>query len=236
MLNIVICDDDENFIEIVKHYISLCMSEKIKLEYQLTTLNSIEELENHLKTNSTDIVFLDIMINEKNAMNWSIRNLHNTHTQLIFMTSYPQSAYNISESNCCYYLVKSRINAVNMQKALQRALQNTTQKSPDLKIIKSGQTNITVDMRDIVYVETANNNISIHLADGRDITVYSTLKEYAKTLPTNFLRCHKCYMVNMNYIKEYRQFKFILKDMTELPIPQKKFSKVIEAYKNYISI
>lgn len=234
MFKIVICDDDKSFAEIIEHYIAQCLRDKI--EYSLITFNSLKDLKEHINQDKVDIIFLDIMVNDKNAMNWSIENISDKHIQLIFMTSYPQSAYNISESRCCYYLVKSRINEENINKALQRAFQNISNNQPDLKIIRSKQRNVTVDLHDIVYIETDNNNILLHLADGKEVAVYSTLKNYSRSLPANFLRCHKCYMVNMNYIKEYRQYKFILNDMRELPIPQKKYRKVIEAYKNYINL
>ena len=41
---------------------------------------------------------------------------------------------------------------------------------------------------------------------------YSTLKEFEKELTPNFLRCHKSYMVNMNFIAGYEPYKFLLKN------------------------
>lgn len=234
MVNIVVCDDSEEFLEIISHKIEQCMKNKIQMEYSITCTKSIDELTQYLEKNNTDILFLDIMLNDENSMDWSIENIHNKYMQIIFMTSYPQCAYNISESNCCYYLVKSKISEENLYRALQRALQNTTKKDPNLTIVKSGAKNHIINFQDIQYIETFNNNITLHLKKTDNITVYSTLKEYAKTLPPNFLRCHKCYMVNMNHITSYEPHKFIIDSNETIPIPPKKYNETIQVYTNYL--
>lgn len=234
MVNIVICDDSTEYLEIIASKIEQCMKSKIKMEYNITCLSTIDELKPYLEKNNTDILFLDIMLNDENAMNWSIENIKNKYMQIIFMTSYPQCAYNISESNCCYYLVKSKITEENLYKALQRALQNTTKKDPNLTIVKSGNKNLIINFQDIQYIETFNNNITLHFKDSDNITIYSTLKEYAKNLPPNFLRCHKCYMVNMNHITSYEPHKFVIDSIETIPIPPKKYSEITNTYKNYL--
>lgn len=234
LVNISICDDSAEYLEIITSKIEHCMKNKIQMEYSITCLHSIEELKLHLENNNADILFLDIMMHDENAMNWSIENIQSKYIQIIFMTSYPQCAYNISESRCCYYLVKSKITQENLYKALQRALQNTTKKDPNLTIVKSGTKNLIINFQDIQYIETFNNNITLHFKKSDNITIYSTLKEYAKNLPPNFLRCHKCYMVNMNHITSYEPHKFIINSTEAIPIPPKKYNGIIKIYKNYI--
>lgn len=234
LINIVVCDDSSEYLEIITSKIKHCIENKIKMEYNIICLNSIEKLKQHLDDNNADILFLDIMLNDENAMNWSIENIQNKYMQIIFMTSYPQCAYNISESSCCYYLVKSRITEESLYKAFQRALQNTTKKDPNLTIVKSGNKNLIVNLQDIQFIETFNNNITLHFKKYANITIYSTLKEYAKSLPPNFLRCHKCYMVNMNHITSYEPYKFLIDSAEFIPIPPKKYNKIIEIYKYYI--
>ena len=96
-----------------------------------------------------------------------------------------------------------------------------------MTLIKSGNKNFIINYQDIYYIETFNNNLTIHLQDMDDITIYSTLKEYADKLPPNFLRCHKCYMVNMNHIKSYEPHKFVISTGESIPLPPKK-------YKNFL--
>lgn len=234
MIKIAICDDSKEFSSILEFKIGKCINELWGAEYQIDCFDSLTEFKDHLENNVVDIAFLDIMINNINSMNWSLSNVKGNYTQFIFMTSYPQCAYNLSETKCCYYIMKSKMTDEMLARALKKALQRTTKKDPHLTIIKSGSKNNVINFQDIVYIETFNNNLMLHVLEAENILIYSSLKEYSKTLPPNFLRCHKSFMVNMNHISSYEPYKFITKSGSELPIPPKKYNAVVKAYKNYI--
>lgn len=234
MINIAICDDSIDFQEIITQKIMSCMINKFEMDCTIKCFNQLSDFQKHLENNKVDIAFLDIMVNDENSMDWSIENLNNNYTQIIFMTSYPQCAYNLSEANCCYYIIKSRMNNEVLTKAIRRALQNTTKKDPNLTIVKLGSKNYIINYQDIIYIETFNNNLVLHIKDSDNITIYSSLKDYAEKLPPNFLRCHKSYMVNMNHINGYEPHKFNVISGNEIPIPPKKYNEIINTYKNYL--
>lgn len=235
MINIVICDDDAAYQEIIAHKIRDCIIKRFEMECNIICCSDMNELKAYIESDKIDIVFLDIMLSDENAMDWSINNINNSYTQIIFMTAFPQCAYSISETNCCYYLVKSRIDANNLTKALQRALQRTTKKDPNLTIVRLGNKNYIVNYQDILYIETFNNNIMLHIKDSNNITIYSSLKEYSDKLPPNFLRCHKSYLVNMNHIRSYEPHKFVLSSGENIPIPPKKYRNIVTLYENYLT-
>lgn len=234
MINIAICDDSIDFQEIITQKIMSCMINKFEMDCTIKCFSQLSDFQKHLENNKVDIAFLDIMVNDENSMDWSIENLNNNYTQIIFMTSYPQCAYNLSEANCCYYIIKSRMNNEVLTKAIRRALQNTTKKDPNLTIVKLGSKNYIINYQDIIYIETFNNNLVLHIKDSDNITIYSSLKDYAEKLPPNFLRCHKSYMVNMNHINGYEPHKFNVISGNEIPIPPKKYNEIINTYKNYL--
>lgn len=234
MVNIAICDDDKDFIEITEYKVRHCMENIFHAEHKISTFNDLNNLKKHLEHERTDILLLDIMVNDINSMDWSIENLRSSHTQIIFMTSFPQSAYSISEANCCYYIVKSRMDDMMLAKALKRALQGASKKDPNLTIVKTGHKNYIVNFQEIVYIETFNNNITLHLVGKDDIVMYSSLREYAKNLPPNFLRCHQSFMINMNHVAGYEPHKFTTDTAAEVPIPPKKYNAVIKEYLSYM--
>lgn len=234
MVNIIICDDDLSFQEILKCKVEHSMKKDFEIEYYINCVSNLDDFARYIDKNRVDIAFLDIMVNNENSMNWSINNLTNKYTQLIFMTSFPQCAYNISETNCCYYLDKSRLTPDALSKSLKRALQNSMKKDSNLTIVKSGSKRFVVNFKDVYYIETFNNNITIHLKDNKDITLYTSLNDYAKNLPPNFYRCHKSFMVNMNHIEGYEPHKFTLTNKISIPIPPKKYKETIKYYENYL--
>lgn len=234
MINIVICDDSQDFLEIIKHKILHCMKNKFKMECTIKCFSELETFRKHIENSKVDIVFLDIMLDNKNSMDWSIENLRNGYTQLIFMTSFPQCAYNLSETSCCYYIMKSKMTDETLANAIKRALQNTTKKDPNLTVVKLGSKNYVINYQDILYIETFNNNLVLNMKNSEKITIYSSLKDYADKLPSNFLRCHKSYMVNMNHIAGYEPHKFRVISGKEIPIPPKKYGEIIITYQNYL--
>lgn len=235
MINIVICDDDICFSEIIEHKIKTYVK-TLDFDFKITSVQSLDSLKELIGGGSADIVFMDIMVGGVNSVNWSIENIENKNVQIIFMTGFPTEAYNISEIQHCYYLIKSKLTEEQLSKAIKRAIQNLAQKSDSLTVIKAGSKNYTVSFQDILFVETFANNITIHLKNDRSITVYATLKSFLEKTPPCFLRCHKCYAINMNHVVSYEPHEFLLFSGDRIPVPPKKYNGVIESYKKYLSL
>lgn len=193
MLNIVICDDDIDFREIVEYKVRACLAGFFDTDYNIQKAASLSRLAEILTDTKVDVLFLDIMVGNENSMNWSINNIRSSYTQIIFMTSFPASAYNISDSNCCYFLLKSKMTDEKIEKALKRALEN-----------------------------------------GKEITIHTSLSKYEAELPIYFFRCHQSYIVNLNKIATYEPYKLVLSNGAEIPVPPKKYGKIIKQYKAYL--
>lgn len=57
-----------------------------------------------------------------------------------------------------------------------------------------------IDAKDICYFQADNNSTDIHLNNGEMITAFKTLKHFEGILPFPFIRIHKSYIVNRDYI------------------------------------
>lgn len=77
-----------------------------------------------------------------------------------------------------------------------------------------------IDMNFITFVESAGHNLLFHLLGGRTFKVLSAFKDYQRLLDLNpdFFRCHKSYMVNMRYVKDWSLSAFTLSDGDEVNI------------------
>lgn len=235
MLTVVICDDEPSYLELLALKIDKCIEDNLKIEHRAVCLSSLEQLNDFLTSEHADIVFLDIMINDTNSINWLMDCQHQFRSiPFIIMTGYPCETENLSEIECCYYLLKSKMTDNQLLKAIKRSINSITKNESRYKTISFGKKSIKLDFQNIVYIETYNNNILIHTVDKSIINVYSTLKEFSKTLTPNFLKCHKCYVVNMNYVNGYEPHSFILPDNEKIPIPPKKYKSVISSYRNYL--
>lgn len=232
MITIAICDDDKAFLEILEAKMQR-VATKIGLKNKIVSFNTLEEIQGY-GSDKIDICFLDVMLAEGNSLDWLTENDLKDKPQIIAVTAFPQEVYNLSKTDACFLLLKSHIDDKTLVCALQKALQNITNKK-NVILVSVGNKNHAICTDEIVYIESFNNNILLHLID-REITLYSTMKEFAKNLPFNFLQCHKSYIVNMNHITGFFRHSFTLKNGKTIPIPPKKFNEIIEEYSNYIKM
>jgi DNA-binding LytR/AlgR family response regulator len=232
MIKIVLCDDEKDYLQILEFKLNMQL-DAFNDEYEIRSFNNLGDLKEHLNENHCDILFLDIMVNDINSVGWSIDNIKNKKTQIIFMTAFPEEAYALSESKFCYYIIKPRLTEEMLKSALSKALLNITQKNSNLTTIKIGHNKYTINFHDVLYIESLNNSLKLYLTKG-EMIVYSTLKDFSSNLPMNFLKVHKSYIVNMNHITGFKPHKFTIDNGVEIPIPTKKYINITEQYESYI--
>ena len=92
-----------------------------------------------------------------------------------------------------------------------------------------------VNMRHITYLESAGHNLIIHLNDSRQLKVAAGFKYYQSLLDLNedFIRCHKSYMVNMEYVKEWEMEHFKLTDGSMVNISRPYWQTIRSMYACY---
>lgn len=235
MLRILICDDAVSYQEILSYKVNRILSEELHIEAELQCVSGVDELRTVLSAYTPDILFLDVMLEDKNSIDLLAQNkMQYGKTQIILMTAYPIEAYNLSEVSCCYYLIKSRLTDEQLARALKKAVGASAKKAADLELVKIGSKTYTINFQDILFIETFNNNIVLHMADGSTMNLYTTLKHFSKRLPASFLRCHKSYMVNMNHVLSYEPHQFRVTTRETVPIPPKKYAEITELYRKYM--
>ena len=78
----------------------------------------------------------------------------------------------------------------------------------------------------ILWIEATSDKHSILHTSAENIEVINTLNLLATEYSRWFLRCHQSYLVNPNYIKNIRRFKITLANGDEIPVPEKKYTKI----------
>ena len=232
MVRIAVCDDNKDFAEIFSTKISKTVTD-MGLKCDIITFQTLQELQS-FDSGRIDILFLDVMLSEGNSLDWLTENSLCHKPQIIAMTAFPQEVYNLSRTDTCFLLLKSHIDNKTLACALQKALQKISEKVNTI-IVGMGSKSHAIATDDIVFIESFNNNILLHLVDG-EINLYTTLKDFGKSLPFNFLKCHKSYIINMNHVTGFYRNFFTMKNGKTVPIPPKKYNSVIKEYSDYIKM
>lgn len=116
---------------------------------------------------------------------------------LVFTTSYINYVYKGYEVDAGNYITKpisKEIIYTEMNKAMLK--QNNAKKTI---MIKNNDGYFKVFLSEITYIETEGRNTVIHTCYGA-MKSFAKMQEYEDSLDNSFLRCHKSYIVNINYI------------------------------------
>ncbi|MGN1212100.1 MAG: LytR/AlgR family response regulator transcription factor [Candidatus Cryptobacteroides sp.] len=175
-----------------------------------------------------DVVFLDIEMNGVSGIDLAKK--LPPSTCLIFTTAYAHYALDGFEVDAVDFLHKpyfyDRFDRA-MQKAEQwlkmHDLLNISE-SPERKLVlKSDYKNVSISPDSILYVESIDNYVRVHLVDGTSILSKIPLRVVSDQLPADdFIRIHRSYLVARNRIVAYNKSEVTLSKSGEtLPVSKK---------------
>lgn len=156
-----------------------------------------------------DIVFLDIELNGTSGIELA-RQLPPSCC-LIFTTAYAHYALEGFEVNAVDFLHKpyfyERFNRA-MQKAetwlRMHDLLSASESSSRQLLLKSDYKNVTVSVDSILYIESIDNYIKIHSADGTSLLSKMPLRVIEEQLPKGeFVRIHRSFIIQKNRVESF---------------------------------
>lgn len=201
-----IVDDEAHAIEVLARYISATPGLELLGSEEDPVVAYTNLVENKLKP---EVVFLDIEMPKLSGL--ELAGLINLNSIIVFTTAYSNFAYEAFENNAVDYLLKP-ISYDRFLKSVQKvkeksennfSLFNKQQSSDNFCYIKSEVKGkmFKIKFEDIVFIEGLQNYIKINILSGQQYITYLTMKEVEKNLPSNFLRVHRSFIVNLAQIK-----------------------------------
>jgi two-component system LytT family response regulator len=178
-----------------------------------------------------DIVFLDIQMPRISGLEM-VGMLDQQHRPLIvFLTAFEEYALQAFEQCAFDYLLKP-IQTARLQKTLERLrtghqtqdISQLPQYQQPLKFIPCISSNRIwlLQLEDVAFVSSRIGGIYVTNKDGQESFTELTLRTLETRTP--LLRCHRQYLVNMNYLKEIRledQAELLLRDGQIVPVSRR---------------
>ncbi|EGT4826642.1 LytTR family DNA-binding domain-containing protein [Clostridioides difficile] len=199
MYRIVICEDDITQIAFLRECI-LKSLEGISSQIELFEFNSGEEL---LETNleGIDIFFLDIKMLQLTGMDVAkiIRETNDT-SEIIFITSivdYIQEGYKVRAYR---YLLKP-IDFGDLNESILSCMSDIIKKRENFMLIENKGIINKILINSIMYIEVRKKVLTIHTKNDTYYTKNSMDKIELELEKYNFFRCHKSYLINLEYIQ-----------------------------------
>jgi two-component system LytT family response regulator len=203
-LKVAIIDDEIPAIETLRYDLMENYADRIEIVF--TTTDPIEGVKK-LRNNTPELLFLDIEMPALSGMDL-LKLINDLDIQVLITTAFQEFAIEAVGTKAVAYLLKP-IQPEMLEKAMDQVFKNK-QTQPRNKILKDkiavadleGVELIPHD--EIVYCKSDGNYSTLFLVGNRKLTVSKALKHFSNNLPgTQFIRIHKSYLVNLNYIKKY---------------------------------
>lgn len=176
------------------------------------------EAMNLILKNKPDLVFLnmDNLIDDTFGFVKELNIYLNIVPDFVAISKTKDHAYQALKHNFIDYLLHP-ISELDLRKILMRFKKKKSQQQHKTLCLKSYKDYQYFNTKDILFLKADNNNTDFHIKDGSVVSAYKTLKTFENTLPSNFLRIHKSYIVNKDYVSRinYGKLKCYLEYVTE---------------------
>ena len=196
MLSFAICDDEVYFLDSLQNSVRIYLKER-DLTVNITKFSSGEDLLN--AACSFDIIIMDMKLPGKNGLE-VIHQLrrHNKSSQVIFVASNREYAVEAFDLDAIHYLVKP-VSNIKLFHALDKAFTWLAESDCKTLVISKGNSMQYIYIRDILYCEAMDHKIYIYTF-AASYEYFGTLKALQHNLDNRFFRCHRSYIVNLNFV------------------------------------
>lgn len=205
--NIAVVEDSDESYGVLREYFA-SYSVEIRSKFYVTRFTSGEVFLKNYSNYSFDIVFMDIDLPRMNGMDVSkLLRKNDKKIVIVFVTSLAQYAVAGYEVNALDFIVKPFSYShfkIKMRRVLNR-LKSRREIRFWINVTGSGKK--ALNSGDLKYVEVMKHNVIYHTLEGDFNTTGTMIKaqELLKNAP--FCLCNRCYLVNLKYVTEVKNFQ-----------------------------
>ncbi len=169
-----------------------------------------------IRKNKPDLVFLDIEMPGYSGLELlEFFNEDEIDFSIVFVTAYHQYAIQAFKLSAIDYLLKP-IDAEELIKAVSlyekrnsakkyKLLKDNLSNQPKKIVLGTNASTLFVPLDDILFFKAEGSYTNVIFKDGKSLLTSKNLKHYEDVVGNynNFYRCHKSYLININYVTEY---------------------------------
>lgn len=220
MIRCLAIDDEPLALEQITAYIN-----KVPFLELAAKCQSALEARTYLESDTVDAIFCDINMPDLNGMDF-VKSLA-VPPLIVFTTAYSEYAVEGFKVNAVDYLLKP-FGLQDLQRAANRIKDRLTESvaaakpatdSDDALFLKTDYRIVKVSIPNIRYVEAMSEYLKVWIeGESKPIITLLSMKKMEERLPSNFMRIHRSYIINLNKIQEVNKNRVIMDADTYLPI------------------
>ena len=204
MIKTLIIDDEPLALQQLAVYVS-----KVPFLTLVDECQSALEARDIINNERVDVIFIDINMPDLNGMDF-VRSLV-APPLVVFTTAYSE-----------YAIDGFKVDAVDYEHnnaPLPLTAEPEPEQTDENIFLKTEHKVVRVKIADIRYIEGMSEYLKVHVdGQSRPIIMLLAMKRMEERLPSNFLRIHRSYIVNMNHVQEVTKNRIMMDTDTNLPI------------------
>lgn len=235
-MRIAVCDNDEQEVSCIRELVTeyqISRKESIDCRYFTNSTDFLYEL----KGGEYDLVLMDVQMPGEGGIETAreMREL-DKNVRLILVSSSPEFAVDSYRVGAYYYLLKP-IEADSFFALLDKIGGELSAQVGQGFVVKSKAGVVRITFAWIVYVEVINKTVFFYLADGTVCQMTAALADFEKKLllRPEFLKTHRSYLVNLNYVQAIDTKSVRMKNGDRVPVSRQRRSQVQDAYVNFLN-
>ena len=234
MIKVAFCDDDLsvlNELRVLLDQYRVDHNQEINYTAFQNPLELLAEIE---KGARFDILFLDVLMPGETGIDAAAEiRTYDSNVKIIFLTSSVEYAVQSYTVGAYFYQLKP-IWAESFFRLMDSAIAACEKEQSDSLILRCKSGITRVELRQLEYCEVIHRTLFFHLTSGKVLESVGSLDELSKQLEPSgmFLRPHRAYLVNLDYIQNLSSHSITMSCLTEIPLPRGKYHEVKEAYLN----
>ena len=245
MSKIAICDDDKNFISLLKKRI--VKADVLDVEsmrfYEFCSGEELSLCENV----DFDVVFMDMQMGKMDGYETAMElRKHNDKFILVFCSGIVMPVPQFFKANVFRYLDKNALEKECGEEldAILKEMELRNENPFLMCNINSGKEQIRVYPEDILYIAIRYKGCQVYtdkrtsqLSEEDVLRIGMNIKEVEQIFNEScgFVRIHNSYIVNMAYIKEVAETYIKLLDDTQLNVARSKMKKFRQIFTGYMA-
>lgn len=236
MIEIALCDDSAEDIEVLSTLAERFVSEHADHSMRLSAFTSAEKLLEHIEENGGfDLYILDVLMPEMSGIQLAeVLRSRGEHAEIVFLTTSRDYAVDAFSVYACGYLLKP-VRKEQFDETVLRAVRKLAQEKSEVLTIKTKDGLRRIPLHKIVMIESFNHTREIMMTDDSVLETSATLSELFEQLRghSSFFMPHRAYIANLDNSVGIVRYDLLMPGGRRIPIPRNQFGAVQKVVENY---
>lgn len=232
MLKFAICDDEPHMAREISDNLTKYMEQRRSSSYSVSSFSSGGSL---LESGCNfDLIFLDIQMERPDGIETArILRQRGNHSLLIFVTVLKEYVFDAFEVEAYDYLLKP-LDSGHFSRVMDRAAKTLEQRTAKTILVQRGTSCEVVPLAQIVYCEVQGRKLYVHQSGGGIIDYYEKLDDFEQRVDGRFFRCHRSYLVNLEYVRSSHAGQLTLAQGEQIPVSRLREQELTQALLRYM--